>query len=186
MICADFEQLLDGFIDSELPPQMLLEVARHAAACPSCDQTARELTTMHDALARVASDDAATLDLSGVWPAVAVEFDRAQARRAWRRRLRSAPVWMTAMAAAASVAIWIRSPEVLPVPVSSAPVRATRVAMRRPTNRAVIDRLAGKGVTVRREPKAGTTIIWVNNSPGLDNPSGMSTSGITNVSETVR
>jgi len=184
MTCADFEQLLDGFIDSELPPQMLLEVARHAATCPPCDATARQLTTMHEALARVVEDDAASLDLSRVWPAVAMVVNRAEKRRTWARRLRSAPVWMTAMAAAASVAVWMRTTDI--GHVVSAPVHATRVAMHTSPNRAVIDRLAGKGVTVRREPKAGTTIIWVNHSPGLDNPSGMSTSGITNVSERVR
>jgi hypothetical protein len=30
------------------------------------------------------------------------------------------------------------------------------------TNDADIDRLAGKDIAVRREPKSGTTIIWVN------------------------
>jgi hypothetical protein len=39
------------------------------------------------------------------------------------------------------------------------------VASRTMRNQTFIDRLAGKGVAVRREPKSGTTIIWVNYDP---------------------
>ena len=35
-------------------------------------------------------------------------------------------------------------------------------ASRLPPNHAYIDRLAGRDVLLRREPKSGTTLIWVN------------------------
>jgi anti-sigma factor RsiW len=165
MTCADLEQHLDRFLDTELPPPMLLEIARHAAACPSCEETVRQMTSLHDAVARVAREEAAGLDLSGIWPGVATRIERMSARRAWARRLRSAPVWAATLAAAASLALWVRAPEP-PAQIASAP-RVVRAATRMSPNMAYIDRLAGKGLSVRREPKAGTTIIWVNyNTPG--------------------
>ncbi len=163
MTCGDTEQHLDRFLDTELPPPMLLEIARHAAACPSCEEGLRQMTALHDVVARVAREDAASLDLSGLWPAIAAEVDRASSRRTWGRRLRSVPVWAATLAAAASLTLWVRPPQ--PTQVASAP-RVIRAATRTPPNLAYIDRLAGKGVSVRREPKAGTTIIWVNyNTP---------------------
>ena len=142
---------------------MLLEIARHAAGCPPCEEEIRQMTALHDAVARVAREDTASLDLAGLWPAVAAEVDRGSARRTWGRRLRAAPVWAAMLAAAASVTLWVRPPQ--PVPVTSSP-HVIRTAARTPPNLALIDRLAGKGVSVRREPKAGTTIIWVNyNTP---------------------
>jgi len=161
MTCADIEQLLDAFVDTELPPAMLLEVARHAAACATCEATVREMASLHELVAGSVHQAVQELDLSRVWPRVAAGIDRADARRNWMRRLRATPVWATALAAAASVAIWVHAPQ---PPVASAP-RAVRVATRTPPNQTYIDRLAGKGVSVRREPKAGTTIIWVNYSP---------------------
>ncbi len=163
MTCSDVAQRLDAFIDTELPPSELLEVARHAAGCPGCDGAVRELAALREEVAEVMRAEAETLDLSSVWPAVSVEVGRVDRRRAWTRRLRSAPVWATAFAAAASLALWLqRTPE----PVRVATTRARAAAPERlPPNMAVIERLAGKNVAVRREPKAGTTIIWVGYTP---------------------
>jgi anti-sigma factor RsiW len=168
MTCTDVAQRLDAFIDTELPSSELLEVARHAAACTSCDEAVRELAQVRDAVADTLRAEVETLDLSRVWPTVAVAVDRVNARRAWVRRLRSTPVWATALAAAASVALWFHGPQVAPV-ASVAPIATrTAAAERRPPNWAFIDRLAGKQLAVRREPKAGTTIIWVGYTPGAN------------------
>ncbi|HJQ74921.1 MAG TPA: zf-HC2 domain-containing protein, partial [Gaiellaceae bacterium] len=71
MTCADVGQLLDAFLDAELPAPMLLEVARHAAACPECEGAVRELTSIRDAVERTVRAEAEALDLGRVWPAVA-------------------------------------------------------------------------------------------------------------------
>jgi hypothetical protein len=41
---------------------------------------------------------------------------------------------------------------------------ATRTRAWQAANHAVIDRLTGKDIAVRREPKSGTTFIWVNHT----------------------
>jgi hypothetical protein len=81
------------------------------------------------------------------------------------------------MALAASIFVWLSGPSnelatQVATQVASAdrPVAATRaphaaatvIRPMRSTNAADIDRLAGKDIAVRREPKSGTTIIWVN------------------------
>jgi anti-sigma factor RsiW len=152
MTCGDVAQLLDAFVDAELPAPMLLAVARHAGACPSCDIAVRELTELREVVERSSQEDAAALDLSGIWPAVSEGIDRIDARRAWMRRLRSAPAWGLALAAAASAVIWFRTPADEPA----------RVAARRP-NQAVIERIDSDSARfeLRSERKLGTTLIMV-------------------------
>src|SRR5262249_62216559 len=53
MDCQDVEQLLDGFVDTELSPPELLDVARHAATCTACDGAVRELTDLRAPLTRL-------------------------------------------------------------------------------------------------------------------------------------
>src|SRR5207248_3016347 len=99
MTCADVADLLDRFVDAELPAPMLLAVARHAGACPACDTAARELTGLRELLGGSFQADAERLDVSGVWPAVARAVDRIDTRRTWVRRMRLAPVWGVVRAA---------------------------------------------------------------------------------------
>jgi anti-sigma factor RsiW len=151
MTCADVAQLLDAFVDAELPAPMLLAVARHAGGCAACDASLREMSALHETVERAARAEAEALDLTGVWPAVAREIDRVDARGAWRRRLRVAPGWGIGLAAAAAAAaFWLRA----------APDPAIRIA--RP-NSAVIERLDSGGLRteIRRERKNGTTAIMV-------------------------
>src|SRR5689334_11299137 len=105
MTCDDVTQLLDAFVDTELPPPMLVAVARHAAGCTACDVAVRDLSSVHDAVERTLAADAETLDLSRVWPAVAAAADRVDARRAWVVRLRTAPVWSAAALALVASAL---------------------------------------------------------------------------------
>ena len=178
MTCPDVAQLLDAFIDTELPPPQLLDVARHAASCPACDRDIRELSALRQSVAALVERAGRDLDLSGVWPAVAEMV--APARRPARvvrltRGVPSAPIWGALMALAASVFFWFSPPSSriadqqfasLPHPVRAtvpAPAPALVRSMRL-ANHADIDRLAGKDIAVRREPKSGTTIIWVNHT----------------------
>jgi len=166
MTCADVDHLLDPFLDTELPPTQMIAVARHAGTCSACDGTIRDLETMRQALGATIDAEVEALDLSGIWPQVAVEVDAQIARRSrWmsRRQLRQAPVWGAALALAAGLVLFLRAPD---APVQKADVHrprvATRLASASQPNYAQIDRLAGKNIAVRREPKDGTTMIWVN------------------------
>jgi hypothetical protein len=165
MTCGDVEQLLDAFIDAELPSPMMLAVARHAAGCASCEGTVRQLTELRERLVTTVQHEVESLPLAGVWHGVAAEMDRGQAARGRRGRLRAMSIWGTAAAMAASLMLWVGGPVEPPVapPVRLA-ARSERAAPRPLRNLTHIDRLAGKGVSIRREPKAGTTIIWVNHS----------------------
>src|SRR5262245_19680209 len=186
MTCSDVEQLLDGFVDTELPAAQLLHVARHAAGCAACDTAIRDLAALRQSVTALVEREAAALDLSGVWPAVEAAIAPPVTRRArvlpLRRTIPAAPLWGALMALAASVFVWLSGPSTelatqvatqvasanRPAPaVRAGTVRATRsttTPMRpmRLNNDADIDRLAGKDIAVRREPKSGTTIIWVN------------------------
>lgn len=178
MTCNDVSQLLDPFLDTELPPPMLLAVAKHAAGCTACDATIRELSDLRELLARDNAAIVDELDLRGVWPAVEAAIDRYDVVQARRRRIRALPMWGTAAAMAAGLMLWIgqasTQPRHMAQPVKQV-ARAERVD--RPTSRersilsrnvnnhTYIDRLrAQRAVDVRREPKSGTTIIWVNHT----------------------
>jgi len=156
MTCAEFKELLDAFVDAELPAPMLLSVARHAGGCAACEAETRELTALHEAVERVVREDAEVLDLSGIWPAIEAGMTQAEARRAWSRRLRSAPAWGMALAAAAGAVLWFRSP------APDTPRAVARAAFSRP-NQTVIDRLNSgvSRVAISRERKLGTTLIMV-------------------------
>lgn len=154
LTCDQAADLLDPFVDAELPGPMLLAVARHAGSCPACDAALRERAALHEALERTMQGRGEALDLSGVWPAVAVRVAHEDARRLRGRWLRRAPGWAAVAAMAAGAVFWLRAPV-------SEPVRVA-VARMRP-NRAVIERLSSDGarVALRSERKNGTTVIMV-------------------------
>jgi len=156
MTCGDVETLLDAFLDSELPPPMLVSVARHAATCTSCDGTIRSLTTLRERLADTVRSDAEGIDLSGLWTQVDAAIDVTERRRRWTQRARGVPMWAAAGMAAAAATVLVLSN------LQSTPRPGVQVA-RMPPNHAYIDRLAGRDVLLRRELKDGTTLIWVNN-----------------------
>jgi anti-sigma factor RsiW len=154
MTCAEASPLLDAFVDAELPAPMLLAVARHAGVCPACERAVRELTALHEAVGGTVRAEAEALDLSPVWPAIEASLARVDAARAWRRRLRAAPAWGAALAAAAAAVFWLRTP--VPTPTPAPP---PRVAVQRP-NHLIFDRLEGD-VRVHRARKDGMTVITV-------------------------
>jgi hypothetical protein len=153
MTCDEVRDLIEAFVDAELPGPMLLTIARHAGTCGACDAAIRELTTLHEAVERSSRAGADALDLSSVWPAVAARVEVEDRRRLWRRRLRAVPAWGAVAAMAAGAVLWIRpdAPE------------STRVAARPRPNQTVIERLdtASPRVELRRERKNGTTLIMV-------------------------
>lgn len=175
MTCSDAEHLLDAFVDSELPPVTLLEVARHAGQCGRCGSTVNELLGVRQAVATTLDELVAGLDLSTTWPRVEAVLTRTTAQAAWRHRLgaarrrmpRSAPVWGSLAALAASAALFLRAPVQQVVRATGdTPRSAARVATKKLPNHMYIDRLAGKDIALRREPKSGTMVIWVNHEVG--------------------
>lgn len=149
---------LEAFVDGELAGPMLVEIARHAAGCSACDAAIRDLTVLHTAVERAVHDEVESLDLSGVWPAVAGEVARLDTRRVWTRRVRAMPMWGAAMAMAAGALFFLRAEETPP---------ARTVARARP-NHAVIERIdTAVPVELRRERKYGTTAILIGADAGM-------------------
>jgi hypothetical protein len=152
MTCEEASPLLDAFVDAELEGAALIDVARHAAACKSCDAALQELIALHETLGRHGRADGESVDLSGLWTALEPRLAQTDARRAWRRRLRAAPVW-GGLAIAASALFFLSGPQ----------QRPTQVAAHVRPNQAVIERIdsdAGR-FELRRERKNGTTLIMV-------------------------
>src|SRR5207244_13476643 len=108
--------------------------------------------------------EVAALDCAGLWPAVTAAADRVDARRTWARRARALPAAAGALAVAAAAVFWFQGIRVAPPPESRpAPAVASYRAL---PNQTFFDRLTGKDLRVRREPRSGTTIIWVNATMG--------------------
>lgn len=164
--CTDVETLLDAFVDGELTPSASVDVARHAGGCARCDATVRDMMTMREALVSASERAVDALDLGGVWTHVQGEIARTAAQAAWReraasRRVPRGVVWGTVAAMAAGVAFMVLPTDPRGAATAGAPKpAAARVAKRLP-NHVHIDRLAGKDIALRREPKSGTTMIWV-------------------------
>jgi len=157
MTCGDVDTLLDAFLDSELPPPMLVAVARHAAACPTCDEAIRSFTTVRETLVDTVRRDVAAVDLSGLWPRIDAAIDGTQRRRRWTERVRDSRVWAAGLAMAAAITLVLLNVQ----PATRGQLAGARI-QRVPPNHAYIDRLAGRDVLLRREAKSGTTLIWVN------------------------
>jgi anti-sigma factor RsiW len=171
MTCADARSRIDGFVDGELPPAVSIEVARHLGQCRPCDAAAQSLLVLRDAIVSEADRAVAGIDLSGVWAHVDRTIGHAAAREAWReraaqrRRVPRVVAWGTAAAIAASAALFFRpagNTPAGPVARNGAPTAVARASAKRLPNHVYIDRLAGKDIALRREPKSGTTMIWVN------------------------
>lgn len=169
MTCADVEPLVDPFVDAELPPDTLLAVARHAGSCHACDSTILERTALRRALVATLDEELARFEMDRVWPAVARALERRRERdRSAARRWRDAAVWSAPLALAAglllAVGIWRGRPAHEPA-VATRPESAMVQRTGELRNRAAFDRLWGRAIEVKREPKAGTTVVWVNHVP---------------------
>lgn len=172
MNCTDVSTLLDPFLDTELPPPMLLAVARHAGTCTTCDAAIREMTELRELVARGNAAAVDGLDLRSVWSAVEAGIDRHDASQARSRRLRALPMWGTMAAMAAGLLLWMGQIEApkgpTPTPgkqIARADKGKSILSSRKIDNHTYIDRLrAERAIDVRREPKSGTTVVWVNHT----------------------
>jgi len=167
MTCTDVEQLLGAFVDTELPPPQLLDVARHAATCMACDGAIRELTELRGAVAALLEREVRQLDLSRIWPAVDAAIDQAPPLTGAVHS--SAPaatrMWAALLAVAATALLWFQGPTTHHQP-GKTPMTIASARPTRTSNQSAIDRIAGRGITMRREPKSGTMIIWVSSNGG--------------------
>jgi anti-sigma factor RsiW len=171
MTCADAGERIDAFVDGELPPSVSVEVARHLSGCARCDGAAQAMLGVREALVAESDRALAGMDLSAVWPGVAQAIDRTQAQMAWReraasrRRVPRGIGWGAVAAIAAGTMLFFRPvgpSKPLQLAKDTSPAAAARMAGKRLPNHVYIDRLAGKDIALRREPKSGTTMIWVN------------------------
>jgi anti-sigma factor RsiW len=172
MTCADAGARIDAFVDGELSPSASVEVARHVGQCTRCDGAVRRLLGVRDALIAESERALAGLDLSRVWSKVDAATAHLDAQAAWRmrrpsqRRVTPGLAWGTSIAAIAAAATLFFRPGATPVVPGLAsktpPVAIAKATQKRPPNHVFIDRLAGKDIALRREPKSGTTMIWVN------------------------
>jgi len=154
MTCEEAAPLLDAFVDAELEGPTLIDVARHAASCKACDDTLQELIALHETLGRHGLADADSVDLSRLWNSLQPQLAQADARRAWRRRLRFTPAWAGALAVAASALFFLSPQTATPPPPAARLVRP---------DQAVIERIDSEGgrFELRRDRKIGTTLIMV-------------------------
>jgi anti-sigma factor RsiW len=171
MTCTDAGESLDAFVDGELAPSVSVEVARHIGQCARCDLTVQRFLAMREALVAASERALGGVDLSRVWTRVEDDIRRLDGQAAWRRRtagrrrIPASVTWGAVAALAAGMVLFVRSTTTPPAPqVASKPAAAgvAHVAGRRLPNHVYIDRLAGKDIALRREPKSGTTMIWVN------------------------
>jgi anti-sigma factor RsiW len=171
MTCDEAAALLDAFVDCELAPSMQLDVACHAGQCAQCETAVQDLLSLREALVASSDTAVAALDLSGIWPAVDARITREAGQDAWRARRNAmarprvpgrAVTWGVVAAIAASAVLMLRTPQHADLARQTTTAAPVRVAAKRLPNSVYIDRLAGKDIALRREPKSGTTIIWVN------------------------
>lgn len=155
MTCDDVQQHIHRFLDTELPPPMLLAVARHAGGCSACEARIRELSDLGDLLRADADASLASLDMTGVWAGVEKGLDAHDAEVSRSRRLRALPLWGSGLAAAAVLVALLDG--------SPSPNGSTTPPHVQPPPRqvAAIDRLAVENrhqVSVRRDQKGFTLI----------------------------
>jgi len=171
MTCTDAAARIDGFVDGELTPSLAIDVARHLGQCRRCDTSVQRLLAIREALADTSARAVDQLDLSGVWAQVDRAISKVEGQQEWRDRaaakrgvLPRRLAWGAAAAIAAGMAIFLRplaGPDVTP-PAKGTPSQLAKAEQKRLPNHVYIDRLAGKDINLRREPKSGTTMIWVN------------------------
>lgn len=160
MTCDDVQQHIHRFLDTELPPPMLLAVARHAGGCSACEARIRELSDLGDALRADVDAALATFAMADVWAGVAKGLDAHDAELARARRRRALPLWGSGLAAAAVLVAML---DILPRPGTGSGPQAARVQPPvQPVRQvAAIDRLAVENrheVQVRRDQKGFTLI----------------------------
>jgi len=154
MHCPDVQPKLDAFVDTELSPRELVEVARHVAECVTCDASVKALMTLHDVVQETTEADVSTVDLGGIWSSVeaAMGVHDASRRAGIVRRLpvRSASLWLAGMAMAAGVMLFLGAggePPAAPPRIATGP--------RTP----VIERYVGVSTSITRDDQTGAMLI---------------------------
>jgi anti-sigma factor RsiW len=154
MRCPDAQPQLGAFVDTELSPRELVEVARHVAECVTCDASVQRLMTMHDVVQDVTGADVSAVDLRGVWAGVEAAMNAHDARRrgSMIRRLpvRSVPLWVAGMAMAAGVMLFLGAGgEQLATPARVATGPRTPV----------IERYVGVSTSIKKDDQTGAMLI---------------------------
>jgi anti-sigma factor RsiW len=154
MHCTDAQPQLDAFVDTEIPPRELVEVARHVAECVTCDARVKQLMVLHDIVQDVTEADMSGIDLAGLWTGVEAALDAQAAGGAGgtvrRLPLRGASLWVAGMAMAAGVMLFMGAGGEPPV-TSPMMVAAPRTP--------VIERYVGVSTSIKKDDQTGARLI---------------------------
>lgn len=102
--CAEFQNLLDGYIDGELDAIRRAEFEAHAAKCASCGEALRAAEQLRDFLAHMDDDLAVPLPAQAAWrKAVRAEARRRRLKRVYAACGAAAAVCLVAIGAASAL-----------------------------------------------------------------------------------
>jgi hypothetical protein len=109
MDCTRAAELLDEFVDGELPESLTREVRDHLLGCPTCASSEAELRTLLHRAAQLPADIDASRDL---WPGIRDTIAAGSALPAPARRSAVAHGWMAAAAVllvllSSAVTLWV-------------------------------------------------------------------------------
>lgn len=117
MICAEFEDRLDDYLDGSLAEPEFQELELHLAGCGACREQERSLRSLLLQAAALPREQTPRRDL---WPEVAARLEPRDALSEARRALRNGGWLPAALGAAAAVllavATLLRPPEPAPAP----------------------------------------------------------------------
>ena len=119
MTCAEAEELLDDYVDGDLPEAQVQALELHIRDCPGCREQERRLRTI---LAQAGALPRSLAPARDLWPGIEDRIREGHRRRLWQ-------IWGGAGLAAAAVLASALSPTLRPrpaVPPAGVPVVASR------------------------------------------------------------
>ncbi|MGH7818508.1 MAG: anti-sigma factor family protein, partial [Candidatus Binatia bacterium] len=79
--CHDFQRRFDGFLDGEIEPQAIRQLALHASHCASCARAIEDWETIRQALASEIEREVEGIDGAKLWSAIEGRLEAP--RRRW-------------------------------------------------------------------------------------------------------
>ena len=76
MSCHEYQDLISGYLDDELPQDQRQRLENHLQTCNSCAETLRQLTTMKEELAMLKFKEPSDAELQRYWSGVYNRLER--------------------------------------------------------------------------------------------------------------
>jgi anti-sigma factor RsiW len=166
MTCGEVENLLEAFVDGELPGGAMRETARHLARCPSCETMAVRLERVQETVRQAVLGEVEEPDTVASWNVIAPRLAASSSPPPrWRERFGSAREWLRFRGLPASV--WIGSAAAAIVAMllwagNGQPPADRSQGFQLFPRQARIDLLdASSNVRVWNQPDSGALVIWV-------------------------